>query len=114
MKKFNSLELFPFTENFFLQYDRWHIFYDIISKNQILLPKRILKHNMKLIWNDSLAYKEINTGKQFSIILGDMYLQYEKQHHPHIQIQLHTYRSKMIAPIKYRDKTTHNSGNAVL
>lgn len=61
-----------------------------------------------------MAYKEINTRKQFSIIQGDMCLQYEKQQHPHIQIQLHTYRSKINAPIKHRDKTTHNSGNAVL
>lgn len=65
---------------------------------------------MKLIWNDRLVYKEINSKKQLSIILGDTCLQYEKQQHP--QIQLHIYWSKMIAPIKYRAKTTHNSGNA--
>lgn len=70
-KKSNWLECFSFTENFFLQYDRWHIFYDIISKNQIFLSKRTLKHNMKLIWNDRLVYKEINSKKQLSIILGD-------------------------------------------
>lgn len=68
---------------------------------------------MKLIWNDRLVYKEINSRKQFSIILGDMCLQYEKQY-PHIQLQLHMYISKMTAPIKYRDKTTHNSGSADL
>lgn len=69
---------------------------------------------MRLIWNDWLVYKEINSRKQFSTILGDTCLQYEKQQHPHVQLQLHIYRSKMIAPIKYRDKTTYSSGNADL
>lgn len=68
---------------------------------------------MKLIWSDRLVDKEINSRKQFSVILGATSLQYKKQH-PHIQLQLCIYRSKMTAPIKYRHKATHNSGSADL